>query len=118
MPLIVDRYGFGGTKGRSSPPSPFYRLSTVKVRSPAVPGSAPAALNCCAGSADKVWEVQGARLPDPSRGPRPGEETGGKLSRQTGFQSSAEGTRSARLKRELAFSHAISIVSSAICSSS
>ena len=37
---------------------------------------------------------------------------------QAGFQSSAEGTRSARLKRELAFSHAINIVSSAICSSS
>jgi hypothetical protein len=40
------------------------------------------------------------------------------LSPQAGFQSPAEGTRSARLKRELAFSHAISIVSSAICSSS
>src|ERR1700730_1548373 len=117
MPLIVDRYGFGGTKGRSSPPSPFYRLSTVKVRSPAVPGSAPAALDCCAGSADKVRKY--TALDCPSR-PRAwtGEETGGKLSRQTGFQSSAEGTRSARLKRELAFSHAISIVSSAICSSS
>ena len=63
-------------------------------------------------------EVHGARLPDPPAGLDRGKKRAEELSRQAGFQSSAEGTRSARLKRELAFSHAISIVSSAICSSS
>ena len=62
------------------------------------------------------WEQAGTACG--ASGPGRGAHAVPGLSRQAGFQSSAEGTRSARLKRELAFSHAISIVSSAICSSS